>query len=229
MDEGCHISCNVHGCEDSRISVSLPIPRGPVWVYVLERQHAIKVLKTLMGNEDPELVRQSNANSLCALYGTSKNDNAFIGSPDTTTTKDQISILFASSLPFQATVLPDSPLFAAQTGSLCSITSSILSALNHNNSDKGHEASSSQSPISGKGWSMAGGSSRDRSRSSGFRVCPVPASITTPQIQPCLSRATVLHAGIVQPNISVWYKGPHQALSKEELQGVLQTRAWRHS
>ena len=67
-----------------------------MWVYVLERRHAIKVLKTLMGNEDPELVHQSNANSLHALYGTSKNDNAIIGSPDTATTKDQISVLFAS-------------------------------------------------------------------------------------------------------------------------------------
>ena len=67
-----------------------------MWVYVLERQHAIKVLKTLMGNEDPELVRQSNANSLHALYGTSENDNAIIGSPDTATAKDQISVLFSS-------------------------------------------------------------------------------------------------------------------------------------
>ena len=180
-----------------------------------------------MGNEDPKLVCQSNANSLHALYGTSENDNAIIGSPHTATAKDQISVLFASSPPFRATDLPDSPSFTAQTGSLCSITSSILSALNHNNSDKGHEASSSQSPISGKGWSTAGGLSRDRSRSSRFHVHPVPASITMPQIQPRLSRATVLHAGIVQPNISMWHEGPHQALSKEEPQGVSWTRAWQ--
>ena len=187
-----------------------------MWVYVLERRRAVEVLKTLMGNEDPELARQSNANSLRALYGTSENDNAIIGSPDTATAEDQISVLFASSPPFRATDLPDSPSFAAQTGSLRSITSSILSALNRDNGDEGHEASSSQSPISGKGWSTAGGSSRDRSRSSGFRARPVPASITTPQIQPRLSRAAALRAGVVQPNVSIWHEGPRQALSKEE-------------
>ena len=137
-----------------------------------------------------------------------------------------ISVLFASSPPFQATDLPDSPSFTAQTGSLHSITSTILSVLNHDNGDRGHEVSSSQSPISGKGWSTAGGSSRDRSRSSGVCVHPVPASITTPQIQPHLSRAAALHAWIVQPNISIWHEGPHPALSKEELRGVSQTRAW---
>ena len=136
-------------------------------------------------------------------------------------------ICLVHSPPFRATYLPDSPSFAAQTGSLHSITSSILSALNRDNGDEGHEVSSSQSQISGKGWSTAGGLSRDRSRSSGFRALLVPASITTPQIQPHLLRATELRAGIVQPNVSMWHKGPHQALSKEEPRAVSQTRVWR--
>ncbi|KAF8580105.1 nucleoside diphosphate kinase, partial [Ramaria rubella] len=201
------------------VNNAVSLAEGPCWVYVLERRRAVEVLKTLMGDEDPEIARQSNANSLRALYGTSLDDNALIGSPDTATAEHQISILFASSPPFRTTELPSSPSFAGQTGSLRSITSSILSALNQENGEgfPGFAPSNSQSPVSGTA-STAGRSSKARSTGSGFRARPVPSTNATPSVQPRLSRAAALRAGIVQPVVSIWHEGPRQAISKEEHQ-----------
>lgn len=178
----------------------------------------MEVLKTLMGDEDPEVARKLNANSLRAVYGASVDANAVIGSPDNATAEHQISVLFASSPPFRATDLPDSPSSAANTGSLRSITSSVLSALNRENSEQDYGARSSQSPISGKDTVTTARSSRDRSTNSSFRARPAPSSTSAPSVQPRLSRAAALRAGIVQPNVSIWSEGPRQALSKEEHQ-----------
>ncbi|KAF8523211.1 hypothetical protein JB92DRAFT_2705493 [Gautieria morchelliformis] len=197
------------------VNNAISLAEGPCWVYVLERRRAVEVLKTLMGDEDPDTARRSNANSLRALYGTSIHDNALIGSPDNTTAEHQISILFASSPPFRATDLPYSPSLVGNTGSLRSITSSILSALNRENGDEGFVASTSHSPISGKATSTTGRSSRDRSSSS-FRARPVPATNGAPSIKPRLSRAAELRAGLVQPIVSIWHEGPREAISKEE-------------
>lgn len=190
--------------------------RGPCWVYVLERRRAVEVLKTLMGDEDPDIARQSNANSIRALYGTSFNENALIGSPDNATAEHQISILFASSPPFRATDLPGSPSLAGNTGSLRSITSSILSALNRENGDDGLIASTSQSPVSGRATSTTGHSSKDRSAGGSFRARAVPATNAIPSIEPRLSRAAALRAGLVEPSVSIWHEGPRVAISKEE-------------
>lgn len=184
-------------------------------MYVLERRRAVEVLKTLMGDENPDAARQLNANSLRALYGTSMHDNALIGSPDNTTAEHQISILFASSPPFRATELPDSPSLVGNTGSLRSITSSLLSALNRENSNGGFVKSTSHSPVSGKGTSTTGRSSKDRSAGSSFRARSVPATNAAPSIKPRLSHAAALRAGIVQPAVSIWHEGPREAISKE--------------
>ena len=169
-----------------------------------------------MDDEDPDIARQSNPNSLHALYGTSVHDNALFGSPDNATAEHQISILFASSPPFRATDLPDSPSLVGKTGSLRSITSSILSALNRENGDGGFVGSGSHSPVSGKATSTTGHSSKDRSTKSSFRARVVPATNGVPSIKPRLSRAAALRAGVVQPKVSIWHEGPREAISKEE-------------
>ncbi|KAF8527445.1 hypothetical protein BU17DRAFT_81601 [Hysterangium stoloniferum] len=193
------------------VSNAISLAEGPCWVYVLERRRAVEVLKTLMGSEDPGTARLSNANSLRAVYGTSLEDNAIFGSPDTATAEHQISILFASSPPFRATDLPDSPL-SDRTGSLRSISSSVLAALDQEHGEEGYVPNSPPS-VSSKTTSVAGRSSRT---GSSFRARPVPSTNAAPSIKPRLSRAAALRAGLVQPNVSIWHEGPRQALSKEE-------------
>jgi hypothetical protein len=178
---------------------------------VLERRRAVEVLKTLMGNEDPEAARFSNVNSLRAMYGTSLEDNAIFGSPDTATAEHQISILFASSPPFRATDLPDSPL-SERMGSLRSLSSSVLATLNPEHGDQVYVPNTPPS-VSSKTTSVTGTSSRT---GTSFRARPVPSTNSEPSIKPRLSRAAALRAGLVQPNVSIWHEGPRQALSKEE-------------
>ena len=71
--------------------------RGPVWVYVLERRRAIEVWNALMGDPDPAIARTTSPNSLRALYGKSKIQNAVMGSPDIELAEIQIASLFVSS------------------------------------------------------------------------------------------------------------------------------------
>lgn len=185
-------------------------------MYVLERRRAVEVFKTLMGDEDPNAARHLNPNALRALYGTSIHDNALIGSPDNATAEHQISVLFASSPPYRATDLPDSPSFVGNTASLRSITSSVLSALNRENSVEGFLGSTSHSSASGHATSATGLSSKDKSANSSFRARPVPATNAAPSIKPRLSHAAALRVGIVQPTVSIWHEGPREAISKEQ-------------
>ncbi|KIJ54419.1 hypothetical protein M422DRAFT_775529, partial [Sphaerobolus stellatus SS14] len=187
---------------------------GPCWVYVLERRRAVEVLKTLMGEEDPEAAHQSNTNSLRALYGTSLKDNAIFGSPDTTTAEHQISVLFASSPPFRMTDLPNDPPFPYPTGSLRSITSSVLSELNRMNEDASNGTNTVKS-VSSK--ASANGKSTTTNGST-FRARPLPATTAEPKIRPRLSHAAALRAGLVEPKVSIWSEGPRKPLTKEQLQ-----------
>ena len=78
-----------------------------MWVYVLERRRAVEVWHTLMGDADPDIARQETSNSLRALYGTSREQNAVMGAPDEQTAEIQIQAIFASSPPFPVVDLPD--------------------------------------------------------------------------------------------------------------------------
>lgn len=173
----------------------------------------MEVLKTLMGDEDPDVARQSNANSLRALYGTSKEDNAIFGSPDVATAEDQISILFASSPPVRTIDLPEGlPLDLEEPTQ--AITTRVLTELNEQNGGI-HSPLNSAPSISSKATSVTGVSSRS---STIFRARPVPASLAEPSVRPRMSRAASLRAGLVKPVVSIWHEGPRKPLSKEELE-----------
>ncbi|EPQ54611.1 hypothetical protein GLOTRDRAFT_121687 [Gloeophyllum trabeum ATCC 11539] len=165
---------------------------GPVWVYVLERRRAVEVWKTLMGPADPAEAKATAPNSLRALYGLSLEQNGFMGSPDLETAEIQIASLFASSPPFPSTELPDdlaSPSSQFASGSVRSMSSSVMSALRKSTSENG----------SGK---------------TGFKARAIPATVLAPSIQPRQSRAALLRAGVQVDKVQVGKRAP---LTKEQL------------
>ncbi|KAH9841628.1 uncharacterized protein C8Q71DRAFT_700572 [Rhodofomes roseus] len=161
---------------------------GPVWVYVLERRRAVEVWATLMGHPDPAVAREETPNALRALYGTSVLQNAVMGSPDSPTAEFQISAIFASSPPFPTTDLPDVGSAGLTSGSVRSMSSSVLSALRRT------------------------GSSGDSGKSP-FKARKLPATHAAPDIVPRMSRAASLRAGIPVEKTS----GPRGPISKERL------------
>ncbi|GLB38325.1 putative nucleoside diphosphate kinase [Lyophyllum shimeji] len=179
---------------------------GPVWVYVLERRRAVEVWNTLMGDRDPEVARRESPNSLRALYGVSLQQNGLMGSSDTQMAELQIASLFASSPPFPTSELPDD---RDRFGSLRSVTSSMLAAIQqHANSDEGYAASSATNP------STAGGTKLSANGKPLFRARPIPASIANPDIVPRMTRSAALRVGgPVQKTES----GPRAPLPKERL------------
>ncbi|TFK52424.1 hypothetical protein OE88DRAFT_1795516 [Heliocybe sulcata] len=167
---------------------------GPVWVYVLERRRAVEVWKTLMGPADPAEARQTAPNSLRALYGLSSAQNAFMGSPDVETAEIQIASLFVSSPPFPLSDLPSddlSPTSQHASGSIRSMSSSVLSALRKSASD-------TASP----------------GKNGAFKARAVPSTVLVPSIQPRQSRAALLRAGVQVDKVQVGKRAP---LTKEQL------------
>ncbi|CCM00649.1 uncharacterized protein FIBRA_02687 [Fibroporia radiculosa] len=153
---------------------------GPVWVYVLERRRAVEVWATLMGHPDPAVARSQAPHSLRALYGISAHQNAVMGSPDVQIADFQISAIFASSPPFPTTELPDVGLngHGYTTGSMRSVSSSVLSALRKSTSSVDNHSST---PSNGK---------------SPFKARPLPSTHVAPDIVPRMSRAAALRAGL---------------------------------
>ena len=182
----------------SHFHVPVPHRRGPVRVYVLDRRGAVEVWLNLMGPADPEVARQYQPDSLRALFGTSTAQNAVMGSPDNETAEAQIAAIFASSPPFPLTDLPD--------GSLRSVNSSVLRALQESgSSEMGYPHSTTTNP------STAGGTGRSRMS---FKARPLPSTHVKPDIVPRTTKAASLRAGIpVEQKPS----GPRRPLSKEVL------------
>lgn len=164
-----------------------------------------------MGDEDPDVARHTNATSIRALYGVSKEDNAIFGSSDAATAEDQISILFASSPPVRSVDLPGSPLLD-HGGPAQAITTRILTELNQQNGDIYSPPDSAPS-VSSKATSTTGQSSKS---SKIFRARPVPASTAEPSSRPRMSHAAALRAGLVKPVVTIWHKNPRKPPSKEE-------------
>ncbi|KAH9947582.1 hypothetical protein B0H21DRAFT_737890 [Amylocystis lapponica] len=178
---------------------------GPVWVYVLERRRAVEVWHTLMGAPDPDVARQDAPHSLRALYGVSLQQNAVMGSPDAPSAELQIQAIFASSPPFPTTDLPDVN-GDFPSGSLHSVSSSVLSALRKTGSDPSSSASRS-----GEGNSTPNGKS--------FRARPLPATHVAPDIVPRMSRAAALRAGLPVDKVS---NAPRSPPSKEKVAQTFQ-------
>jgi hypothetical protein len=151
-------------------------------VYVLERRRSVEVWNTLMGDRDPEVARVDAPTSLRALYGISKHQNGLMGSIDLHIAEIQIASLFASSPPFPTTDLPDD-----SYGSLRSLSSSVLYALQKTTSDEGYAASNATS--------AAGSNGKLSNGKPAFRARPVPATTANPHIIPRTTRSAALRAG----------------------------------
>ena len=187
-----------HRSLPSHLSHRCALRRGPVRVYVLERRGAAEVWQNIMGNADPEVAREHQPDSLRALYGVSKVQNAVMGSPDNETAEIQIASLFVSSPPFPVADLPDG-------GSIRS-DSSVLRALQESaSSEVGYPQSTTTNP------STVGGTKRSRPS---FRARPLPSTHVKPDIVPRTTKAASLRAGVpVEQKPS----GPRRPLSKEAL------------
>lgn len=152
-------------------------------MYVLERRRAVQVWHTLMGPADPDVAKQEAPNSIRAVFGLCKEQNAVMGAPDAETAEIQIQSIFASSPPFPTTDLPSDPYAytsdpAQANGSDAPQTESVRSRSSHGTNGTAH------------------GSSEGKSA---FKARALPPTHASPDIVPRMSRAAALRAGIVDP------------------------------
>lgn len=150
----------------------------------------MEVWNTLMGDADPDIARDETSNSLRALYGICKEENAVMGSPDVHTAEIQIEAIFSSSPPFPTSDLPD------VSGGLSLDHHEDASYFEQDQSDR-RRTSSDRSTSSGVG---SGGKHSGSSASGGqkvkFRARPLPITHVAPDIVPRMSRAAALRAGL---------------------------------
>lgn len=160
---------------------------GPVWVYVLERRRAVPVLLSLLP-------------SLC---------DAVIASRTDAHAEMQIAALFVSSPPFPTTDLPSVDGSEFDCGSIRSINSGVLEALQlgleaqfavpqHHayQQDAGMDSAGARMP----GFTRASLSDRTSNSSSSnkpnFRARPLPKTHVSPDIKPRLTKAALLRQGL---------------------------------
>jgi hypothetical protein len=133
-----------------------------------------------MGDPDPQVARENSPNSIRALYGLSRKQNAVMGSSDTHNAELQIASLFASSPPFPAAELPDvsdlhSGNYRGSTHRRTSHSEDGYARSNH--SSTGKQPNAKHKVI--------------------FRARPVPKTHDVPDILPRTTRAAALRAGVV--------------------------------
>ena len=146
-----------------------------------------------MGDADPQVARENSPNSLRALYGLSRQQNAVMGSSDTHNAELQIASLFASSPPFQAAELPD----VSDPNAAGSYHHHRASGNPHSEDD--HSSGSRQPHPKPKVV---------------FRARPLPKTHDVPDIMPRTTRAAALRAGVVVEKTPTTPRAP---LSKARL------------
>ena len=167
---------------------------GPVWVYVLERRRAVPVLLSLLP-------------SLC---------DALIASKTDAHAEMQIAALFVSSPPFPTTDLPslDGPEF--DCGSIRSVNSGVLEALQLGLETQfmvpQHHAHQQDAGVDLAGARMPGFTTRaslsDRTSNSSssnkpnFRARPLPKTHVSPDIKPRLTKAALLRQGLAADGVT---------------------------
>jgi hypothetical protein len=184
-----------------------------------------------MGDADPHVARQLSPNSLRALYGISKEQNAVIGSPDVETAEIQIASLFVSSPPFPTSVLPDdfsiADGHALTTGSLRSLSSSHVSSNLHpprtttattTTTTTTTTATTTHSPPGSSSFTHSNSNSNNSTsrRTTPFKAREIPLSHVSPTIVPRTTRAADLRAGVTPPKI-LREHGPRTPPSKEAM------------
>lgn len=168
---------------------------GPVWVYVLERRRAVEVLKTLMGEEDPQRARETSPNSLRALFGINIEQNAIMGSPDIERAEQQIECLFQSSPPFppqDTDCLDDADDIHNEMGN------SYSQEDDWQNRETLLSPSSSQLSGSARFTSSVSSTGVNQSPNGKvpFKARPIPKTTLVPDISPRTTRAAALRAGV---------------------------------
>lgn len=150
-----------------------------------------------MGDQDPAVARKNFPNSLRALYGESLEDNVIYAAPDIEMAQIQINSIFISS-----------PLFppADETELYDDSDLPVLADTGLHNRDRSRELSYD---------SQASDSRGDPSAKVQFRARPVPVTTAVPSIQPRMSRAAALRAGLVDAQSGP--SKPRSPLSKEEI------------
>lgn len=157
-----------------------------------------------MGEEDPEEARINSPNSLRAVYGVDKMNNAFGCAIDPTA----VDILFASSPVWSPGELPE--LNGKDYSTIRSVNTAFLVALRQNaspeeNSDAAVYAnlvrgsSNPGSATSSTGTPRTGDRSPATSGKVPFKARPVPATNAPGSVQPRMTKAAALRMGIAVP------------------------------
>lgn len=179
--------------------------RDPVWIYVLERPRASEVLQSIMGEEDPEDARINSPNSLRAVYGVDKMNNAFGCAIDPAA----VDILFASSPVWSPGELPE--LNGKDYSTIRSVNTAFLAALRENASPEEssdaamyaslvRHGSNPGSATSSIGTPRTGNKSPAHNNGKApFRARPVPATNMPGAVQPRMTKAAALRMGIAIP------------------------------
>ena len=137
-----------------------------------------------MGPEDPEVAKQEAPNSIRALYGLSKEQNAVMGAPDAETAEIQVLSIFASSPPFPTADLPSDPYTEGTYSN---------GALSYGESETA--VGTARSRLSDSTNETARRSSSDGKPKFTARV--LPSTHTNPDIVPRMSRAAALRTGLI--------------------------------
>jgi len=151
----------------------------------------------LVGDRDPAVARKTSPNSLRALYGESLQDNAVYAAPDIEMAQIQINSIFVSSPLFP----PADEAELYDDGDV-----PVLADTGLHNRDRSRESSYD---------SQGNGSRVDSSGKVQFRARPIPSTTAVPSIQPRMSRAAALRAGLV--DVQSGPSKPRGPLSKEEI------------
>jgi Nucleoside diphosphate kinase len=178
--------------------------RDPVWIYVLERPRAAEVLRSVMGDEDPEDARINSPNSLRAVYGADRVDNAFGCAIDPTA----VDVLFASSPVWSPGELPE--LNGKDYSTIRSVNTAFLAALRQGSTpEEGSDAamyanlvrrgSNPGSATSSVGTPRTCDKSPAPNGKTPFKARPIPATNAPGAVQPRMTKAAALRMGIAIP------------------------------
>lgn len=162
-------------------------------MYVLEKDNAIEDLLAVVGDQDPAVARENAPSSLRAVYGQSLEDNVIYAAPDVELASIQINSIFVSSPPFPP----------ANEDELDEVPVLADTGLHNREREMSYDSQGS-----------------DSKRASGvnlqFRARGVPSTTAVPSIQPRMSRAAALRAGLIEVKSAEPAK-PRAPLSKEEM------------
>jgi hypothetical protein len=143
-----------------------------------------------MGSEDPQDARELEPQSIRAVYGQDRINNAFGGSFDSAAAEAQIGALFASSPPFPTSELP------LENGEVSAAVLEDIRNKLEQQSDAAYYASSVRSSNAGSAKQSSGGTPTKSNGKPTFRARSVPATNVPGAVQPRMTKAAALRMGV---------------------------------